>query len=276
MRVIVSLTTIPARLHDTHYGENGIYAGIKSLLEQDCSEYEIHFNIPYVYKMDNVEYIIPEWLEKLEQQYSFLKIYRMEDEGPLCKILPTIRRVEEPDAIIIVVDDDMRYRSNMVSEHVKNQQIYTRAALGYDGLDALQPFCDDVRNHYVSLVPENVQVKVLQHYKSVSYRREFFDELFTEFQQYIRTPLEKEMTKTPSDDILISAYMGYKNIPKIVMRYEQDTLPQNLEEWHMMVGTSFPLLGNVMYDGQQGANHPLYGEKFYAPVELYIKGYLER
>jgi hypothetical protein len=265
-KVIVTLTTIPDRLHDTKYGEHGIYSGLLTLLNQDCVDYEVHFNIPYTYHMTGEEYIIPSWLEDLQHQYSHLKIFRMNDEGPLTKILPTIKRISNPDTIIVVADDDQRYQPNMVTTHIKNQQLYEKAAVGYDGLDVLVPFFHDPRDHYVSLIPKDLRVKVLQHYKTVSYKRSYFDDdLFTEF-----------VGKTPSDDILISAYLGYKNIPKIVTFDENDTQPKSLEEWHLLVGKSFPIIGSVHHDTLQGCNHPNFGNKFYAPSEFYSQGYLER
>lgn len=264
--VIVTLTTIPDRLHDTKYGEYGIYSGLITLLNQDHLNYEVHFNIPYTYRMTGEEYIIPSWLQDLEKQYTHLNIFRVDDEGPLTKILPTIRRITDPDTIIIVADDDQKYQSTMVTVQEHNQKIHERAALGYDGLDVLVPFFHDPRDHYVSLVPKNLRVKVLQHYKTVSYKRSYFDEdLFTEF-----------LGKTPSDDILISAYLGYKNIPKIVTFHEKDTQPNSLEEWHLTVGKSFPIIGSVHHDPSQGCNHPNFGNKFYAPPEFYTQGYLER
>jgi hypothetical protein len=264
---IISLTTIPERLGDTKYGERGVYSCIKSLCEQTYEHYEIHFNIPNRYTLHEKDYEIPEWLLNLQEKQNHLRVYRVEDVGPSTKILPTIERVKDMDTIIIVVDDDMIYRDNLVEEHVKNQSILKNSAIGYDGLDLINPpFFNDPRDHYVSLVTQNFRVKVLQHYKSVSYKRSFFDEdLFTDF-----------VGKTRSDDILISAYMGYKNIPKIVVTYDKDEHCETIEEWHTKVGTSFPIIGPIHHDGSQGCNDPKAGDKFYRPLEFEQKGYLER
>jgi hypothetical protein len=220
-----------------------------------------------MYKLHAVGYDIPEWLTDLQKQYAQLKIYRVEDVGPSTKILPTIQRVEDPNIIIIVVDDDMVYRKELIEEHVKNQSLLENCAIGYDGLDLINPpVFNDPRDHYVSLAPNNTRVKVLQHYKSVSYKRSFFDkDLFTDF-----------VGKTSSDDILLSAYMGYKNIHKIVATYDGDTHCDTIEEWHEQVGKSFPIINPIAHDRAQGCSDPEAEIRFFRPQEFEEKGYLER
>ena len=50
---ILSLTTIPTRLV-SDYGYDIKYC-LESLLNQNYNDYEIHFNIPYVFKKTNVD-----------------------------------------------------------------------------------------------------------------------------------------------------------------------------------------------------------------------------
>lgn len=266
-KAIISLTTIPERLSDTHYGDRGLISCILSLCKQTYNNYEIHFNIPYIYSLHNVEYIIPEWLEKLQTEYPQLKIFRTDDMGPSTKILPTIRRIEDPSTVLIIVDDDQQYHEQLVEEHVKNQQILENCAIGYDGLGVVDfTAYNDVRNHYVSLVPQNTRVKVLQHYKSVSYKREYFSEdLFTDF-----------VGKTTSDDILISAYMGYKDIHKVVVTYSGDEHCDDLADWHIKVGRSFPIISPTAHNPSQGCSDPAAGERFHRPDEFEINGYLSK
>ena len=49
---IITLSTVPGKLIDPH-GENGIPSCIKSLCEQTYNNYEVHFNIPPIYKLYN-------------------------------------------------------------------------------------------------------------------------------------------------------------------------------------------------------------------------------
>lgn len=266
-KAIVTLTTIPERLLDTHYGESGVYSCIKSLCEQTYENYEIHFNVPDYYKLRQTTYEIPDWLIGLQNNFDKLKIFRVQDVGPSTKILPTIQRIEQSECVIIVVDDDMVYRDALVEEHIKNQNRIQNCAIGYDGLGILEE-CEytDSRNHYVSMVKKDTRVKVLQHYKSVSYKRSFFEEdLFTNF-----------VGKTNSDDILISAYMGYKNVKKIVARYDHDDHQDNFEIWLQKVGRSFPIIRPISHDNFQGCTDPNAQERFYRPQEFLNMGYLER
>jgi hypothetical protein len=65
MKAIVTLTTIPSRLVSTYHED--IKVCLDSLLNQDFEDYEIHFNIPYFFKLTEEEYIIPEWLNDLRK-----------------------------------------------------------------------------------------------------------------------------------------------------------------------------------------------------------------
>mgnify|MGYP002478014759 CR=1 FL=1 len=120
-QVIVTLTTIPSRLTPENF-EEGIKSNINSLLNQDYEgEYEIHFNVPSVLKHNSIEYIIPEWIREIANNNPKFKIFdNLEDLGPVTKIIHTLKRVTDPEAIIIVCDDDLIYHPNMVTEQVKN------------------------------------------------------------------------------------------------------------------------------------------------------------
>ena len=64
-------------------------------------------------------------------------------------------------------------------------------------------------------------------YKTVSYKRYFFEDDFYEFRH-----------GSWNDDIIISAYMGMKNIKKIVVSYDKDTNFSPVVE-------SFPVIGHL-------------------------------
>jgi glycosyltransferase involved in cell wall biosynthesis len=115
-KVVVTLTTVPERLSDTKYGDNGVIACIKSLQNQNYDNFEIHFNIPHVSSYSGDEYIIPEWLGEFDK----VKIFRMDDLGPITKIKPTIERITNPETIIIVCDDDLVYHEDMIKKYEKD------------------------------------------------------------------------------------------------------------------------------------------------------------
>lgn len=244
-KVVVTLTTLPSRI--TQEYDEGIKSNINSLLNQDYEgEYEIHFNVPTFLKHTGEEYIIPEWLREIEKNNSKFKIFSgLEDLGPITKSYYTIQRVIDPEAIIIVCDDDLVYHKSMVTEQVKNQYKYKNTAVGYDGTRAEDPSVfNDVRNHFVVSIYKDVYVNILQHYKTVSYRRKWFELDFAEF-----------IGKSWNDDILISAYMGKKGIKKLVTFYENEEQLITLEQWQEKGGvTTFPVLRHTSHEGAEGCN----------------------
>lgn len=244
MKAVVTLTTLPYRLNSSY--PKDIRVCLESLLNQTFEDYEIHFNIPYKLNSTGEEYVIPEWLNKMVEENPKLKYFRGEDYGSITKIVDTLKRVEDPNCIIITADDDLIYHSEMVEEQYKNQtERFTNCAVGYDGLGALENVFEDVRSHYVVSVPFNVKVNVLQHYKSVSYKRSYFeDDFFTDF-----------VDKSWADDVVVSAYMGKQKIDKYVTFYEKEEVLQTLEEWQQKGGVvTFPVLGHTQHNIQEGCN----------------------
>ena len=241
---VVTLTTLPSRLISNY--EYNIKNCLESLLKQTYENYEIHFNIPDKYNLTGEDYLIPGWLEEMVKNFPRIKIFRGCDYGSITKIVDTLKRVEDPECIIITADDDLIYHEDMVSEHVKNQkERFVNCAVGYDGISALDNVFKDVRNHYVTSVPCNVKVNILQHYKTVSYKRRYFENDF--FDEFI--------DKSWADDVVVSAYMGKKNIPKYVTYFENEKIPSNLKEWHEFGGvTTFPVLRHTQHDSEEGCN----------------------
>jgi len=246
---IISLTTIPTRLV-SEYSYDIKYC-LESLLNQTYDDYEVHFNIPHIYKKTNEEYIIPEWLVKLEQENKKLKIFRTEDYGTVTKSLPTILRVTNPETIIIVVDDDLVYNSELVSEHVKNQSKWVDNPVGYDGMRSrnedgtFASHFRDSRDYYFSATHRDSRVDILQHYKSISYKRRYFE---NDFENYI---LENNHW---NDDLLMSAYFAGKKVDRIVTFYEKDKVCETYEEWQNHVGISFPIIRHTQHRSDEGCN----------------------
>ena len=220
-KIIISLTTIPSRLN-YHDPNGGLQPVLKRLLTLSYSDYEVHLNIPYIVKKTNEEYSIPSWLTEITD--SKLKIFRTDDYGSMTKILPTILRTEENDNIIIItVDDDLSYEDGFIEYHLEKRKQYPNAAIGFAGISALNGTC-----HFCTTVKEDVRVKIIEGYKTVSYRRSFFKpDFFSEF-----------VGESWSDDIILSAYMGKHNIEKWVVNYDKD------EDFTPIV-ESFPIIGHL-------------------------------
>lgn len=261
--VIVTLTTLPTRIVQDY--DHGIRSCLMSLINQNYEgDYEIHFNVPVKYNFTGEDFIVPEWISQLSVDYPYFKIFRTEDYGPVTKLVPTLRRTEEKsfwDTIIIVCDDDLVYHPGMVSEHVMNQLNYQMTACGYDGVRAEYPQFGDVRDHYVVTVPFDMEVNHLQHYKTVSYRRNWFGEDF--FTDFVGTCW--------NDDILVAAYMGKKGIRRLVRTYDGEPKLITYDDWSegkdgIKGGVeSFPVLRHTAHEGREGCN--LYRETMSKEVD---------
>ena len=103
----VSLTTIPKRLSSPVFTKH-----IKFLLSLATHQHII-INIPMFSKSGEL-YVIPEELTKLEKNTINFTINRnCKDEGPITKLLPSLRNplIKDND-IIIIIDDDIIYKKN--------------------------------------------------------------------------------------------------------------------------------------------------------------------
>ena len=246
--IILTLTTIPGRLHSA-YNYDMRYC-IESLLNQNGDyNYEVHLNIPNVYDKTGEEYIIPEWLDLITDPK--LKIFRTDDYGSITKLIPTLKRIDDKDTYIIVVDDDIIYHTDLITEHIKNREKWPDYVVGYDGMRSRNTdgtFANtfkDGRDYYFTATGTNSLVDILQHYKSVSYIREFFEEDFYEF---INT------YGIWCDDKTISAYMAMKKRGRLATFYEHDKIYDTHEEYLANVRHTFPITKHTDHDHLEGCN----------------------
>jgi hypothetical protein len=260
--LVISLTTVPERLMNQR--EDGIKSVLKSLCEQQDDDYEIHFNIPDIYMPTNTTYVIPEWIEHYKLKYPHLKIFRTEDLGPPTKLVPTLKRLQNDDTIILVVDDDLIYHEELISEHRKYQKELVDCVIGYDGRGCNIPLYNgDLRDNWIICVTQIRETHFLQHYKSVSYKKKLFLDNF--FSYYVG--------KTFSDDVLISKYFRNSGIKMYVVPYIKDNfLYETKELWEKNQGVvSFPILRYAASVTDTGCNHPellKIQPKFYEPPEF--------
>jgi hypothetical protein len=256
--IILTLTTVPNRLLEPQE-HMGARHGIKTLLEQTGHPYTVHLNIPNKYRITGEDITLPGWLSIYQEKYPHLQVYRTEDYGPITKILPTLERVTDPDTIIITTDDDLYYMDGMISAHIQHRNRYPNYAIGFAGLSAIDGSC-----HFCTTIRQDTRVKILEGYKSVSYMRSFFDldELKSNF-----------IGKSWNDDYVLSAYMGFKNIPKIVIAHTHD------DDFSPRV-ESFPVVGHTPIE--RGGCHELRNSQEYQKMsepniaEFYRLQYLER
>lgn len=244
-KIVITLTTVPQRL--SHNVDDGFKLVLKSLCEQNHENYEVHLNLPYFYNVTNEEYIIPDWLNEYGNVYNHFKIFRTPDYGPPTKVVPTIKR-ESKNTLMIIVDDDLIYHPDMINEHLKYHDLLDDSVILYDGRSLVYPKFGDLRDAWVLTVNEILRVKELQHYKSASYFVKYFeDDFFRDF-----------VGHTKSDDVLMSYYFRYKDIPMYVVPYEEEAkLIFDYDSWHKTQRVeTFPVIrpSNSLMD--TGCNHP--------------------
>lgn len=257
--LVISLTTVPKRLNLND--DDGLKLALRELCEQTDDDYEVHFNIPHRYKVTEEDYIIPEWLNEYRIKYPHLRIFRVTDEGPPTKVLPTIKRVN-PETIILVVDDDLVYHRDMVKEHRHWQTEYPDSVIVYEGRGSF-PYHYDIRDSWVICVTEVTETHGLQHYKSASYKAKLFTNEFWEY--YVG--------KTLSDDVLVSRYFRDTGIPMYSVPYEPEIHLYNTKEnWDKNQGvTTFPIVRRAASVNDTGCNEAGLLErepKFYEPSNL--------
>lgn len=248
MKTIVTLTTIPNRLK-SKYGKDIRYC-LNSLVNQNNSDYEVHFNVPNIYNRTGEQYILPDWIEDYTKLDNF-KLYRTTDHGSATKLIPTIERVKEDDTVIIVVDDDMIYHPELVNEHLKNREKWPNYAVAYDGMRSRKTngefsnYFGDSRDYYYSATKMNSLVDILQHYSSVSYYRHFFKDDFFDFW---------DEHKVWCDDTAISAYMASKHIGRLVTYYDKDEYEMRDGHYKILTRHHFPIIEDTQHDSNEGCN----------------------
>ena len=99
--------------------------------------------------------------------------------------------------------------------------------------------------------------------QAVAYKRKYFKQDFW----------DEFIGKTTSDDILLSAYMNYKGILKMVMSYDKEEQLIDIEEWRQKGGVlTFPVIKHTSHEGNLGCNDPNHGPRFMIPEEFIQKG----
>lgn len=194
-KIIVTLTTVPDRLNVT------LPKTIQSIAASTYEDYEIHLNLPSVQAKTNAKYKTPSWA----REFSKLEVFTgLEDLGPKTKIIPALLRITDPETIIITADDDIVYHKDMINYHAEARTIYDNCAIGFSG----------TKNSRLYMTPkDDIEVDILDNYKTASYTRGMFGEDF--FLLYAN--------KSWNDDLVVSAYLRDKGISKIVMAYDKET-----------------------------------------------------
>lgn len=198
-RVVVSFSTLPSRV-------GNIPKVVNSILQNTIVPDIIYINIPKFSKRENKEYIIDENIKDMKGIKNNEKIkfnFIDTDYGPVTKLYPTLLAENDPETIIICVDDDKEYDPWTIEHLLNASEFFKDSCICVSGWNYINlkfialPITINVPN-YVK------KVDILQCYNGVLYKRKFFQD---DFQKYLN--LKCCFT---TDDIMISKYLNSKEI----------------------------------------------------------------
>jgi hypothetical protein len=108
-RVYLTMTTLPERVKTDWFRQNLV----KNIAAASKNNFAIILNIPKISIKTGKPYFIPTNIKQLVSPF-FIIHYTEKDEGPITKLLPTLRNpLVKSNDIIIVCDDDIVYKENV-------------------------------------------------------------------------------------------------------------------------------------------------------------------
>lgn len=199
-RVVISLTTMPSRIER-------IRPVLNSLLDQDRPADEVLLAVPSESLRERCPYRVPDFLRG-NSAVTVLDCGR--DWGPATKLIPAVLR-EQPDTLIIAVDDDNIYPRDMVSTFLRWHREYPDAALGYRGWE-LPPSLDwaAAPTLYATSLPGCRRVDVVTGTWGILVQPRFFDPQLTDYSDYPRDAFFV-------DDIWFNGHLARRDVPRIVI-----------------------------------------------------------
>ncbi|HSX21136.1 MAG TPA: hypothetical protein VLG38_08465 [Gammaproteobacteria bacterium] len=193
--IVISLTTTPHRIRE-------LEAPLQCLAQQNIPIRQIFINIPYIFKRDNLEYKIPDWLDV----YPNVTILRTEDYGPATKILGALKNAPlRDDTIIISVDDDSCYPPNLVMQLAVRAKMYPNEAIGVSG--AILDFEMNKEGGIIKIMRDRVSVPLLEGFAGIAYRAKFFNDTIYNIRN-------EPAFCYNSDDLYLSFHLALNNIPR--------------------------------------------------------------
>jgi hypothetical protein len=209
-KVYITLTSSPKRLQK-----------LEAVLATLDLQYVHHINIvlPLTFGRDNTKYST-KLIAKLKK-FPKVKIIRVKkDLGPITKMLPTLEKIKDKQALVISIDDDMAYPMGMV-----NEMIYQKVVKHPDCvIEGSRSFFrrSDIRD-FETLWPQSIKkgkphIDVVEGWLGVVYNKKLTN-----------TKMMKDLSKLSkdcylSDDIVISYVLAKHNIcrQQIENRYTYD------------------------------------------------------
>lgn len=142
--IVVSLTTIPSRLHS-----DVLRATLDSILRQTKRAKAIQFYIPWHFIRNNEPYVIPEWLEILP-----ITIIRCHDRGPATKYLNALED-GDPNQWFLICDDDTIKARDLIASYEIASNKFPECCIAAGGYD-----CGTPTTYYVGKTHLGFQITV--------------------------------------------------------------------------------------------------------------------
>ncbi len=195
MRIVVSLTTLPERV-------NLLARTLASLRRQTRPPDAIYLWCP---------------AERFGGIAACPRIAGVEarltpDLGPATKLLPCLAVETDPRTRLVVVDDDIEYPADLIEKLGNAARLFPARAIGFTGWSLAASADGPKVIHWNEEVPKAGMfqpVRVLEGYRGVIYRRDFFGD-----------DILAHLNACPAfqchDDILFSGYLASRHIQAVV------------------------------------------------------------
>jgi len=191
-RIVVSFSTIPSRV-------KYVPDVVKRLETQTIKPDAIYACIPHYSKRMKREYHV-------DFDARGFEVVRCEDYGPATKLLGCIDKENDPNTMIITIDDDQEYRPDMIERLVAHANVYPNCAIAYRTLS--QELSGTVCHPFYNV--SNPNAYYVEGFGGVLYRRSF---ITPQMNEYFKKNLSKECFL--SDDLVISTWLEINGIPRM-------------------------------------------------------------
>jgi len=193
-KIVVSFSTIPSRVEF-------IPNVVKEINKQSLKPDVIYACVPYYSKRLEKEYELPDF----EYMGDNVRIIRCEDFGPATKLLGCVPYEDDPDTIIITIDDDQTYHKDVFKTLTGYGEEYPDSVFSFHAFSKeLTPARCPIFKNIKS--PKSFYI---EGFGGVLYRRRFIS---PEMYSYFQHNLSRDCFV--SDDLVISTWLEIEGIPR--------------------------------------------------------------
>ena len=212
-RVVVTLTTLPGRIHQ-------IRKVLESLLQQTLAADEIRVYTPTHSAREQRAYATPPWLAAMAPRVRLVRIEK--DYGPATKVIPAVRDglANGDDALLVVVDDDTLYPPRLLETFASWSRRFPDAVVSATGWPVTRtlryPHWTENYLVYGNELVAPHPVSVVRGNCGFAVKAKFFDERLWE-----------EMPRAPPgatvmDDVWISGHLARRRVKRFVVPFDAD------------------------------------------------------